>query len=103
MKPSKFDVALSERLAAIRKNHDAFLQKSEAEISSHAGKYALMRDGSVMKICSSPNEALAYARNQYPMDASYSVEKFEVNKEIHLGMYAEFIVNSGNDSGQKRK
>lgn len=91
----KYETAIAQRHAAIKKNRAFFLTQMDNLVDDHYGQYALLRDEKIIGYYDSAGDAVQAAMCHFPDDASYSVEKIDP-EPIYMGMRADVVVTSRN-------
>lgn len=75
--------------AEVDVNFERFQQLLPELMKTHAGKYALMRGGSVEAFFASPSVAMAAGRSQFP-DGLFSVQEV-TDRPVDLGFFSHAV------------
>ena len=81
--------ALSDKQDQVDRNYESFQKRLPDLLQTHAGKFALMRDGEVVDIFDSMADAARAGRRLYP-DGLFSVQKI-TDQKVDLGYFSHAV------------
>lgn len=73
----------------VKRNYDAFMQQLPQLLVTHRGKFALMRDGSVVEFFDTSADAYRAGQKLYP-DQRFSIQEV-VDSPIDLGFFSHAL------------
>lgn len=76
----------SSRREQLEKNYDSFVKKLPGLMKSHAGKFALMKDGEIVDFFDTPLDAVTAGKHLYKQ-SPFSVQEV-IDTPLNLGIFS---------------
>jgi len=74
----------------VKGNYDAFMAKLPSLLKSHAGKFALMRDGEVVEFFDTARDAYFAGLRLFKEEGRFSIQEV-VEAPVDLGFYSHAV------------
>ncbi len=74
----------------VRQNYDAFVARLPSLLKSHAGKFALMRDGEIVEFFDTARDAYFAGLRLFNEEGLFSIQEV-VEAPVDLGFYSHAV------------